>query len=134
MTEKITNTNETDRDELSQPPTDIGSVFRISDLGTTDGGIAISVIQRAFGDCFGELTLITENKHGHEQTYSFQGTNPIYCCHVPDEAYDENEHVAQTMGFRYSYQFMRDIGEDNPIRVVAWDDTRFPDVEEVIYP
>ena len=119
---------------IKRPPAKVGSTFRISELGTTDGGEAISPIRETFEDCFGELALVVENEHGNEETYSFEGSSPIYCCHVPKENHDPEQHGPQTMGFRYSYQFMRAIGTDNPIEVVAWDDTRFPDVEEVVYP
>lgn len=126
--------SDTQQSGAEQPPTSIGSKFRISDLGTDDGGVATSPIRRAFEDCFGELALIVEDENGAEKVYSFDGTSPIYCCHVPDDAHDPEEHGPQTIGLRYSYQFMRDIGADNPIRVVEWDETRFPDVAEVLYP
>lgn len=120
--------------ELKEPPTHVGSEFRISDLGTDRGGVAISAIKRAFEDCFGELALVIESEYGTENVYSFKGSSPIYCCHVPDDSHDPEMHGPQTVGFRYSYQFMRDLDTDNPVRVVDWDETRFTDVEEVVYP
>jgi len=119
---------------IEKPPTAVDAEFCISDLGTTDGGKAISAIRRAFEDCFGDLALIVEDEYGTENAYSFQGSSPIYCCHVPDEAHDPEVHGPQTIGLRYSYQFMRDIGTDNPIRVANWGETRFTEVEEVLYP
>jgi len=121
-------------DDLGTPPTEIGAEFKISDLGTTEGGRAISALERAFEDSFGDVALQVVDEYGVERTYSFEGTSPIYCCHVPDEHYDPDVHGPQTMGFRYSYRFMRDIGTDNPIQVVAWGDTHFPEAEGVVYP
>ena len=132
MTTKHNDREGTER--LRRPPTDVGSAFRISDIGTTDSGVAISAIRDAFEDCFGELALVVESEYGNENTYSFEGSSPIYCCHVPKENHDPDQHGPQTVGFRYSYQFIRDIGTDNPIQVVEWTDTRFTDVEEVVYP
>lgn len=119
---------------IQQPPTDIGATFTISDLGTTDGGKAVSVLRDAFEDSWEEKAIVVEDEYGNDQTYSFKGRAPIYCCHVPDDAYYAEEHGAQTVGFRYSYQFIRNIDEGNEIRVVDWEDTRLPDVEEVVYP
>jgi len=119
---------------LTEPPTAIGSTFRITDLGTDDGGVAISAIADAFEDCFGDKALVVENEHGASEVYSFDGRSPIYCCHVPDDAYEPAVHGEQTMGFRYSYRFMRDIGTGNEIEVVDFGDTKLTEVAGVLYP
>jgi len=119
---------------LQQPPTKAGASFTISELGTTEGGTAISAISDAFEDSWEEKALVVTNEDGKEQTYSFQGRSPIYCCHVPQESHVPEEHGPQTVGFRYHYRFIREIDADNEIRVVNWENTRFTDVEEVWYP
>jgi hypothetical protein len=119
---------------IQQPSTEVGETFKISDLGTMDGGKAVSALRDAFEDSWEEKAIVVEDEYGNDQTYSFEGRAPIYCCHVPDDAYYPEEHGPQTMGFRYSYKFIRNIDEGNEIRVVDWEETRFPDVEEVVYP
>lgn len=119
---------------LQRPPTEIGASFTIRDLGTEDGGEAISAIRDAFRDCWEEKALVVEGASWNENTYSFQDGSPIYCCHVPDDGYESEMHGPQTMGFRYSYKFMRDLEANTEVRVVPWDDTQFTDVEEVLYP
>jgi len=117
---------------VSRPPTDVGSEFTIGDLGTEDGGKAISALRDAFDDCFGELALVLDREDGRS-VYSFDGSSPIYCCHVPDDTYDREQHGPQTVGFRYNYRFMNEL-EESTIRIVDWEETRFTDVEEVVYP
>lgn len=117
-----------------QPPTEVGSSFTITDLGTDNGGVAISMIADAFEDSFGDLALVVENEHGYTQTYSFKERDPIFCSHFPDDTHEPEVHGAQTIGFRYSYQFMRDIESGNPINVVNFEDTHLTDVDEIIYP
>jgi len=107
-------------------------VFTIQQLGTEDGGSAISDIRSAFSNCWGEKALVLELEE-HESVYSFKDGSPIFYDHVPDDAYDRQEHGPQTTGVRYSYRFMREI-EGSTIRVVDWEDTGFSDVEEVHYP
>lgn len=68
------------------------------------------------------------------EIYSFKDGSPIYLSYVPDENHNPEEMGPQTLGIRYSYQFMRDIGTGNPIRLVPWDETRFTDVVDVVYP
>jgi|AntRauTorcE11898_2_1112593.scaffolds.fasta_scaffold03299_5 hypothetical protein len=121
-------------DDTGQPPTEVGSSFTITDLGTDDGGVAISMIADAFEDSFGDLALSVENEYGNIQIYSFEGRSPIFCSHVPDDAYEPEVHGEQTLGLRYSYRFMRDIESGNPINVVNFEDTRLTNVDETVYP
>lgn len=123
-----------ERTGLQTPPAEVGSTFHITDLGTENGGEAICVIRDTFADCFGDLALVVETKGGIREAYSFKGQNPIYCCHVPDDRYDRAEHGLQTVGFRYNYRFIREIETAQAIHVVEWEQTQFPDVEEVVYP
>lgn len=113
-------------------PTGPGSAFRISDFGFEDGGLAVVAVKEAFRDTWGDVAVRTTNEYGDEPTYAFEGKNPIYLSHVPDP--DPDIHGPETMGLRYNYQFIRDIDQNNKIRVLSWDETRFTDVEEVVYP
>lgn len=130
MSESITEGNS----EQKRPPTSTGDAFTISDLGFDDGGKAVSVIADTFEDCFEELALIVENEYGQNNVYSFKNRSPIYCCHIPEEAYNPEEHGDQTVGFRYSYKFIEDINTNNPIRVVEWEETKFTEITSVVYP
>lgn len=131
MDTQTPDSGDTDR---QTPPTAVGSTFTITDLGTKHGGEAISIIRDAFANCFGDLVLVVETEHGNREAYSFKGRSPIYCCHVPDDRYERAEHGLQTVGFRYNYRFIRDIETAQAIHVVDWDETQFPEVEEVVYP
>jgi len=117
---------------VEHPPTEVGSEFTIEELGTEDGGSAISAIRDVFRDSWGERALVLENED-YESVYSFKEGSPIFYDHAPDDTYDPEEHGPQTIGLRYSYRFMREV-EGSTIRVVEWADTGFPDVEEVFYP
>lgn len=124
--------SETPAEVVPHPPTEVGSEFTIEDFGAEDGGTAISAIREAFSDCWGEKALVLEHDD-FRSVYSLKGGRAIFYDHIPEDAYDPEEHGPQTIGSRYHYRFMREL-EGSTIRVVKWEDTGFPDIEGVYYP